>query len=123
MLCALKELLSGETKKVFTADSSGRKAIGEAIAATDFFLLFWSKSAADSHFVEFEWNTAVALRKTIIPCLLDDTPLPPLLRGTHSINVLNLQEAMPRLLSSLQAHIPELSSRQHSSEVITNSGT
>lgn len=94
------------------------KAIGEAIAATDFFLLFWSKNAADSHFVEFEWNTAVALRKTIIPCLLDDTPLPPLLRGIHGINVLNLQEAMPRLLSSLQTHIPEPSSGQHSSEVI-----
>jgi hypothetical protein len=60
----------------------------------------------------------VALQKTIIPCLLDDTPLPPLLRGIHGINVLNLQEARPMLLSSLQAHILEPSSMQHSSEVI-----
>jgi hypothetical protein len=43
-------------------------AIGEAIAAHDHVMLLWSKTAAQSHFVEFEWNTAVALRKTILPC-------------------------------------------------------
>jgi TIR domain len=49
------------------------KAIEEAIAAHDYALLVWSKSAAQSHFVKFEWNSAIALRKTILPCLLDDT--------------------------------------------------
>jgi hypothetical protein len=63
------------------------KAIEEAIAAHDYVLLVRSKSAAQSHFVEFEWNSAIALRKTIIPCFLDDTPLPPSLRAINAIDV------------------------------------
>ena len=49
------------------------KVLGEAIADQDVVLLAWSKHAAASHFVEFEWTTAIALKKTIIPCLLDAT--------------------------------------------------
>lgn len=61
------------------------KAIGEAIAARSLFVLLWSKEAAASHFVEFEWNTALALRKEIIPILLDEQPLPPSLQAFHGI--------------------------------------
>ena len=43
------------------------KVLGEAIADRDVFLLAWSKNAAASHFVELEWNTAIALKKTIVP--------------------------------------------------------
>ncbi|MGQ0555660.1 MAG: toll/interleukin-1 receptor domain-containing protein [Nitrospiraceae bacterium] len=57
--------------------------LGEAIADQDVFLLAWSKSAATSHFVEFEWRTAVALKKTIVPCLLDETPLPASIKIFH----------------------------------------
>ena len=57
--------------------------LGEAIADQDVFLLAWSKHSAASHFVEFEWCTAIALKKTIIPCLLDETPLAPSLRTFH----------------------------------------
>jgi TIR domain len=57
------------------------KAVGEAIASQDFFLLLWSRNAKLSDFVEFEWTTAIALRKRLIPCLLDDTPLPVALRA------------------------------------------
>ncbi|MGH8488760.1 MAG: toll/interleukin-1 receptor domain-containing protein [Gammaproteobacteria bacterium] len=53
------------------------KALSEAIAAQDYLLLCWSKSAAASTNVELEWCAALALKKTIIPCLLDDAPLPP----------------------------------------------
>ena len=70
------------------------KAIGEAIATNDFFLLIWSKNAAESHFVEFEWNTAVALKKTIIPCLLDDTPLPISLRAINGIYLKDFENAL-----------------------------
>jgi tetratricopeptide (TPR) repeat protein len=59
------------------------KVLGEAIADQDVFLLAWSKHSAASHFVEFEWCTAIALKKTIVPCLLDDTPLAPSLRTFH----------------------------------------
>jgi tetratricopeptide (TPR) repeat protein len=94
------------------------KAIGEAIAAYDYFLLIWSKNAADSHFVEFEWTTAIALRKAIIPCLLDDTPLPPSLQGIHGIGIKDLHEALPRVLTALQTPIPEPAQARHNAEVI-----
>ena len=51
------------------------KVLGEAIAAQDVFLLAWSKNAAASHFVEFEWCTAIALKKTIVLYLLDSSSL------------------------------------------------
>ena len=82
------------------------KAIGEAIAAHDYVLLVWSKSAAQSHFVEFEWNSAIALRKTILPCLLDDTPLPPALSAVNAIDVRQLDDALPRILHALQQPLP-----------------
>ena len=82
------------------------KAIGEAIAAHDYVLLVWSKSAAQSHFVEFEWNSAIALRKTILPCLLDDTPLPPALSAVNAIDVRQLDDALPRILQALQRPLP-----------------
>ena len=62
------------------------KAIGEAIAAHDVLLLVWSQEAAASHFVEFEWNTALALQKNVLPCLLDQTPLPSALRAINGID-------------------------------------
>jgi TIR domain len=77
------------------------KAIGEAIAANDYVVLVWSKSAAQSHFVEFERNSAIALRKNILPCLLDDTPLPPSRSAINAINVRQLDDAWPRILQAL----------------------
>jgi hypothetical protein len=52
------------------------KALGESIADHEVVLLLWSENARQAHFVEFEWSTAVALKKPVIPCLLDETPLP-----------------------------------------------
>lgn len=61
------------------------KALGAAIAAQDAVVLMWSRAAADSEFVELEWCTAVALKKPILPVLLDGTPLPPSLSAIHAI--------------------------------------
>lgn len=58
------------------------------------------------------------MRKAIIPCLLDDTPLPPSLRGIHGIIVEGLHEALPRLLTALQTPLSEQAPKQHSTEVI-----
>jgi TIR domain len=78
------------------------KAIGEAIAAHDVLLLVWSQEAAASHFVEFEWNTALALQKSILPCLLDQTPLPPALRAINGIDARLPHEALSKILQALQ---------------------
>ena len=73
------------------------KVLGEAIANQDAVLLAWSKHAATSHFVEFEWCTAIALKKTIILCLLDNTKLPPSLAATQGIPVGDI----PRIVAAL----------------------
>jgi TIR domain-containing protein len=77
------------------------KAIGEAIADCDAVLLLWSADSAASHFVEFEWTTALALKKAIIPCLLDRTRLPPALAAINSIDCRNVDEAGPLILAAL----------------------
>ncbi len=82
------------------------KILGEAIAQQDVFLLAWSKHSATSHFVEFEWTTAIALKKTIIPCLLDSTPLPVALRATHAIAAYNPDEAAGHIFHALKAPPP-----------------
>jgi hypothetical protein len=41
--------------------------------------------SARSPWVEFEWNTALALGKKIIPCALDETTLPPSLRASNAL--------------------------------------
>jgi len=73
------------------------KVLGEAIADQDVVLLAWSKNSEASHFVEFEWTTAIALKKTIIPCLLDSTPLPPSLAAINAISV----EDLPKIVTAL----------------------
>lgn len=78
------------------------KILGEAIADQDVFLLAWSKYSAASHFVEFEWCTAIALRKTIVPCLLDNTALAPSLKTFHGHRV----DDVAGLIRSLQAGQP-----------------
>ncbi|MBK8277796.1 MAG: TIR domain-containing protein [Nitrospira sp.] len=84
------------------------KVLGEAIADQAVFLLAWSKSAAISHFVEFEWCTAIALKKTIMPCLLDDTPLAPSLRAFHGYRLDNVTG----LIKSLRAAPPSDENRR-----------
>lgn len=91
------------------------KAIGEAIAAHDMLLLVWSQEAAASHWVEFEWNTALALRKSVLPCLLDQTLLPPVLSAINGIDARLPHEALPKILQALQQPVtppkPEQSAR------------
>ncbi|HMS83272.1 MAG TPA: toll/interleukin-1 receptor domain-containing protein [Nitrospira sp.] len=79
------------------------KVLGEAIADQDVFMLAWSKNAASSHFVELEWNTAIALKKTIIPCLLDETLLAPSLRAFHGYPMQDVAGLTTSLATALPA--------------------
>lgn len=78
------------------------EALGKAIDETQFFLLAWSKYAADSEPVKNEWNTAIALNKTIIPCLLDRTQLPHSLAAKQWIDAQDLDKAVIALTNSMQ---------------------
>lgn len=73
------------------------KRLGEAIRNSDAFILLWSKSASKSHYVELEWNTALALKKVIIPYFLDDTPLPATLASIQGVRRV---EGIAKALSS-----------------------
>jgi hypothetical protein len=64
------------------------KALGEAIAERDAFLLLWSADSAKSNFVELEWTTALALKKPILPVLIDQTPLPPSLAAYNATSII-----------------------------------
>ena len=98
------------------------KAIGEAIAAHDVLLLVWSQEAAASHFVEFEWNTALALQKSILPCLLDQTPLPPALSAINGIDARLPHEALPKILDALQQPVTPSKAEQNARVIATLEG-
>ena len=53
--------------------------IGEGIESSDIMILVWSKSAERSRYVRMEWNCAFSLDKKIIPCVIDNQKLPPIL--------------------------------------------
>ena len=74
------------------------KALGEAIATSDAVLLLWSSRSAASSFVELEWCTALALKKTILPCLLDLTPLPPALAAIEAASPDGIAAAVGKFL-------------------------
>lgn len=60
--------------------------INNNIDSSSHVLLFWSKKAFKSYWVKNEWQSAfhekIQGKKTIIPIILDETPLPSLLKNT-----------------------------------------
>lgn len=73
-----------DQKSIYGGDT-WPKILGEAIRDSDFVLLCWSQQAKSSYFVELEWTTTLALKKPIIPLLLDEAPLPPSLSSRNGI--------------------------------------
>lgn len=53
-----------------------RPLIAEALAGADATIVFWSSYSANSTEVKAEYKSAISLKKTIVPVLLDSTPLP-----------------------------------------------
>lgn len=97
------------------------KALGEAIASNDFVLLIWSHNSAASEFVELEWSTAIALKKTILPCLIDETPLPPSLRAIHAIQAKKPENAISHIMAALSKEVQPIDAT-HSRVVIKRLG-
>src|SRR5262249_112488 len=55
--------------------------IQSALEACRALVLLWSSKALASRYVQTEWLGATELRKTIITCGLDDTPVPLVLQS------------------------------------------
>lgn len=65
-------------------------------------LLLWSRYAAVSYWVGLEWTNALTLRKLIIPCLIDKTPVPAFLANTSYVEFTNLDKGVYELLHALK---------------------
>ena len=93
------------------------RELGKKIAEQDAVLLLWSEAASKSDFVEMEWCTSVALKKQIIPVLLDATPLPDFLISIHGISILddNFDE---KIVQALNRHKQE-SNKVRTEDVLT----
>jgi len=78
------------------------KRIGDALAWCDVLLLVWSQAARVSRWVEMEWSNALSLRKVIMPCMLDKTPLPPLLDSISYATFRDFERGLEQLLHALR---------------------
>jgi len=75
--------------------------ISQALDWCDTLILLWSPAAASSHWVELEWTSAVALNRRLIPCKLDETPLPKILWGKRYLEFKNFDSGLNELLAAL----------------------
>lgn len=72
--------------------------INDALEWCNTLLLIWSKQAKASHWVKLEWSNAISLRKLIIPCPIDGTPVPPIMASTAYVDFSNNEQGLQRLL-------------------------
>ncbi|MEN6320978.1 MAG: TIR domain-containing protein [Syntrophaceae bacterium] len=78
--------------------------IQEAIKEAANFVLLWSKRASQSRWVNAEWNAAWHLEKNIIPCTLDQEPVPPFLYDVIRCTFSGAyKKGIEELLSALKA--------------------
>jgi hypothetical protein len=77
------------------------KRISDALEWCDTLLLVWSEAARNSDWVVLEWSNAISLKRTVIPCLLDLTPLPGILTNRAYIDFREIDRGISRLLHAL----------------------
>ena len=88
------EFLRGGGLQVFVDSQSisygsdWRVALIDAIEKAERIMLFWTAAAAASRWVTREWQLALKHGKKVVPTLLDDTPLPPVLARLQAVTTL-----------------------------------
>jgi len=80
--------------------------LNEGLAAFDAFVLVWSADANRSNWVRQELHSAImrAVKDgsaKIVPCLLDQTPLPPLIADRRGVDFSDLHAGIADLLGDL----------------------
>ena len=75
--------------------------ISDALTWCDTLALVWSRAAATSYYVKLEWQSALSLRKTIVPCRLDDAELPPILSSLLYIDFRSFESGCEKLGQAL----------------------
>jgi TIR domain-containing protein len=74
------------------------KELQDSIRDSGVVVLLWSSFAAQSRWIAAEWLTAFHLDRFIVPCTLDDTPLPQCLQGSV---YLRLRRVTPSMIDRL----------------------
>jgi hypothetical protein len=69
------------------AGSLLRSGLHRALEDRRVLILLWSRTAAASRWVAAELLTALHLRHSTVPCILDDTPLPSYLRKVRHLDL------------------------------------
>ena len=82
--------------------------LNEGLEGFDAFVVLWSAQASRSAWVRQELNTAITRaltdatsRPRVIPCRLDETPLPPLIQDRKAVDFSERQRGIDILLSEL----------------------
>ena len=80
--------------------------LNEGLAGFDAFILIWSRHANGSNWVRQELHTAIMRAMTdgsakIIPCVLDRTPLPPLISDRRYVDFTDTHTGIEELLGDL----------------------
>jgi len=74
-----------DTQSIELGDEDWKKRVLHSIAQSRTLVLCWSQNASQSHIVTFEYSSARALGKPVLPWLMDHTPLPVILNNIHGI--------------------------------------
>lgn len=75
--------------------------INYALEWCDTLVLVWSAASRASKWVKLEWENAISLDKLIIPCVLDETNLFPIMARTAYINFHQVDQGTAALLHAL----------------------
>lgn len=89
-----------DLKDIHAGDSIPKR-ISKALKWCDTMILVWSHTSSISHWVELEWENAIALEKKVIPCLVDATKLPCILARTAYVDFRNIEKGVVQLLHAL----------------------
>lgn len=80
--------------------------LNEGLAEFDVFILLWSEKAARSNWVRREFEAAIHRvletgKGRVIPCQVDDTPLPPLIRDIRAEDLRDPKKDIPKLIDGV----------------------
>lgn len=74
-----------DTQSIVAGEDDWKKRVLRSIRASRTLVLCWSGNASESPIVTFEYSSARALGKPVLPWLMDHTPLPVILNNIHGI--------------------------------------
>jgi TIR domain len=109
----LEKALEDAGLRVWLDDSEIRlgvllgKELQDSIRSSRVLLLLWSRPAALSRWVASEWLTAFHMHRFIVPCALDDTPLPQCLQGSVFLRGRRVTPAMVERLARAVREAPD----------------